>query len=55
MWGETGMDTLWSAAIIKIISSGTDHADFADRLSRQVGDHDVQTTSVSTSDNGKST
>ncbi|MDW4911653.1 TraG/TraD/VirD4 family protein, partial [Streptomyces sp. ADMS] len=54
-WGEAGMDALWSAATIKIIGSGIDDADFADRLSRQVGDHDVQTTSVSTSDGGKST
>ncbi|MEU6815529.1 TraM recognition domain-containing protein [Streptomyces sp. NPDC046860] len=54
-WGEAGMDALWSAATIKIIGSGIDDADFADRLSRQVGDHDVQTTSVSTSDGGRST
>ncbi|WP_330457393.1 TraM recognition domain-containing protein [Streptomyces sp. NBC_00820] len=54
-WGEAGMDALWSAATIKLVGSGIDDADFADRLSRQVGDHDVQTTSVSTSDGGKST
>ncbi|MGK4585232.1 type IV secretory system conjugative DNA transfer family protein [Kitasatospora sp. HPMI-4] len=54
-WGEAGMDALWSAATTKIIGSGIDDADFADRLSRMIGDHDVQTTSVSTSDNGKST
>ena len=49
------MDALWSAATIKIVGSGIDDADFADRLSRQIGDHDVQTTSVSTSEGGKST
>ncbi|MGK4579607.1 type IV secretory system conjugative DNA transfer family protein [Kitasatospora sp. HPMI-4] len=54
-WGEAGMDALWSAATTKIIGSGIDDADFADRLSRMIGDHDVQTTSVSTSDGGKST
>ncbi|KPI14557.1 hypothetical protein OK006_3253 [Actinobacteria bacterium OK006] len=54
-WGEAGMDALWSAATVKIIGSGIDDADFADRLSRQVGDHDIQTTSVSTSEGGKST
>ena len=54
-WGEAGMDALWSAATVKIIGSGIDDADFADRLSRQIGDHDVQTASVSTSDGGKST
>ncbi|GAA1890529.1 type IV secretory system conjugative DNA transfer family protein [Streptantibioticus ferralitis] len=55
VWGETGMDALWSAATIKIIGSGMDDADFADRVSRLVGDHDVQTSSISTSDGGKST
>jgi type IV secretory pathway TraG/TraD family ATPase VirD4 len=54
-WGEAGMDALWSAATIKIIGSGIDDSDFADRLSRLIGDHDVQTSSVSTSDGGKST
>ena len=54
-WGEQGMDALWSAATVKVIGSGIDDADFADRLSRMIGDHDVQTTSVSTSDGGKST
>ncbi|MEO3750780.1 TraM recognition domain-containing protein [Streptomyces sp. B6B3] len=54
-WGEAGMDALWSAATIKIIGSGIDDSDFADRLSRLIGDHDVQTTSVTASDGGKST
>jgi type IV secretory pathway TraG/TraD family ATPase VirD4 len=54
-WGEQGMDALWSAATVKIIGSGIDDAEFADRLSRMIGDHDVQTVSVSTSDSGKST
>ncbi|QHC26765.1 TraM recognition domain-containing protein [Streptomyces sp. GS7] len=55
VWGQAGMDSLFSAATIKLIGSGIDDADFADRLSRQIGDHDVQTTSVSTSDGAKST
>jgi type IV secretory pathway TraG/TraD family ATPase VirD4 len=54
-WGEAGMDALWSAATVKIVGSGIDDADFADRLSRQIGDHDVQTVSVSTSADSKST
>jgi type IV secretory pathway TraG/TraD family ATPase VirD4 len=49
------MDALWSAATVKIIGSGIDDADFADKLSRQIGDHDVETVSVSTSESGKST
>lgn len=54
VWGETGMDALWSAATIKLIGSGIDDADFADKLSRLAGDHEVQTVSVSSSDTGKS-
>ncbi|KPI02845.1 hypothetical protein OK074_4995 [Actinobacteria bacterium OK074] len=55
VWGDAGMDALWSAATIKIIGSGVDDPDFADKLSRLVGDHDVETTSTSVSDSGKST
>ncbi|MFI1577664.1 type IV secretory system conjugative DNA transfer family protein [Embleya sp. NPDC020630] len=55
VWGESGMDSLWSAATIKMIGSGIDDADFADKLSRLVGDHDVQTVSHSTSESGRST
>ncbi|MER6132148.1 TraM recognition domain-containing protein [Streptomyces sp. NPDC001815] len=55
VWGEAGMDALWSAATIKLIGSGIDDADFADKLSRLVGDHDVRTVSVSTSESGRST
>ncbi|MFJ6382691.1 type IV secretory system conjugative DNA transfer family protein [Kitasatospora sp. NPDC092039] len=54
-WGEAGMDALWSAATVKVIGSGIDDADFADKLSRQIGEHDVQTVSVSDSGSGKST
>ncbi|MGW1143631.1 type IV secretory system conjugative DNA transfer family protein [Streptomyces sp. NPDC002454] len=54
VWGESGMDALWSAATVKLIGSGIDDADFADKLSRLVGDHDVRTVSVSTSESGKS-
>jgi len=55
VWGEAGMDALWSAATIKVIGSGIDDADFADKLSRLIGDHDVKTMSYSTSESGKST
>ncbi|MFC9327913.1 type IV secretory system conjugative DNA transfer family protein [Kitasatospora sp. NPDC057015] len=54
-WGEAGMDAMWSAATIKMIGSGIDDADFADKLSRLVGEHDVQTVSHSTSESGRST
>ncbi|KPC62669.1 type IV secretory system conjugative DNA transfer family protein [Streptomyces chattanoogensis] len=55
VWGDTGMDAMWSASTIKVIGSGIDDPDFADKLSRLIGDHDVETTSTSTSDSGKST
>jgi type IV secretory pathway TraG/TraD family ATPase VirD4 len=55
VWGDAGMDAMWSAATVKVIGSGIDDPDFADKLSRLIGDHDVETTSTSTSDSGKST
>lgn len=55
VWGDAGMDAMWSASTIKIIGSGIDDPDFADKLSRLIGDHDVQTTSTSHSESGKST
>ncbi|MGW4200343.1 type IV secretory system conjugative DNA transfer family protein [Streptomyces sp. NPDC004726] len=55
VWGDAGMDALWSAATIKVIGSGIDDPDFADKLSRLIGDHDVATKSISTSDSGTST
>ncbi|MEU8924202.1 TraM recognition domain-containing protein [Kitasatospora sp. NPDC048545] len=55
VWGEAGMDAMWSAATIKLVGSGIDDADFADKLSRLVGEHDVETISHSTSESGRST
>ncbi|MFJ2175889.1 type IV secretory system conjugative DNA transfer family protein [Streptomyces sp. NPDC087851] len=55
VWGDTGMDALWSASTVKVIGSGIDDPDFADKLSRLIGDHDVETTSTSHSESGKST
>ncbi|MET8623724.1 TraM recognition domain-containing protein [Kitasatospora sp. NPDC004669] len=55
VWGEAGMDAMWSAATVKLVGSGIDDADFADKLSRLVGDHDVETVSHSTSESGRST
>ncbi|WP_043267056.1 type IV secretory system conjugative DNA transfer family protein [Streptomyces sp. CT34] len=55
VWGDQGMDSLWSAATIKVIGSGIDDPDFADKLSRLIGDRDVETTSTSHSESGKST
>ncbi|RMI46750.1 type IV secretory system conjugative DNA transfer family protein [Streptomyces triticirhizae] len=55
VWGEVGMDALWSAATIKIIGAGVDDPDFADKLSRFVGEHEVPTTSRSWGEQGRST
>ncbi|MFD9441260.1 type IV secretory system conjugative DNA transfer family protein [Streptomyces sp. NPDC060006] len=55
VWGEAGMDAMWSASTVKVIGSGIDDPDFADKLSRLIGDHDVETTSTSHSESGKST
>ncbi|MFI0776167.1 type IV secretory system conjugative DNA transfer family protein [Streptomyces sp. NPDC021212] len=55
VWGDAGMDAMWSAATIKVVGSGIDDPDFADKLSRMIGDHDVESTSTSHSESGKST
>ncbi|MER6531643.1 TraM recognition domain-containing protein [Streptomyces sp. NPDC001508] len=55
VWGEAGMDAMWSASTVKVIGSGIDDPDFADKLSRLIGDHDVETLSTSRSESGKST
>jgi len=54
VWGEAGMDAMWSASTVKLVGSGIDDADFADKLSRLVGEHDVETVSHSTSESGRS-
>ncbi|MFI7142481.1 type IV secretory system conjugative DNA transfer family protein [Streptomyces massasporeus] len=54
VWGEAGMDALWSAATIKLLGAGLDDADFVDKISRLVGQHDVSTVSISRSRDGTS-
>jgi len=54
VWGETGMDTLWSAATIKIVGAGLDDPRFTEDLSRLVGEHDVDTETLSGSAQGRS-
>lgn len=55
VWGDAGMDAMWSASTVKVIGAGIDDPDFADKLSRLIGDHDVETTSTSHSESGRST
>ncbi|MGW1671893.1 type IV secretory system conjugative DNA transfer family protein [Streptomyces sp. NPDC002324] len=54
VWGEAGMDALWSAATIKLLGAGLDDADFVEKVSRLVGEHDVSTVSHSRSKDGRS-
>jgi len=50
VWGETGMRALLGAATVKMVGSGIDDANFAEDLSRLIGDHDVTTVSISSGD-----
>jgi len=50
VWGETGMRALLGAATVKLVGSGIDDANFAEDLSRLIGDHDVTTVSISSGD-----
>jgi type IV secretory pathway TraG/TraD family ATPase VirD4 len=54
VWGENGMDALWSAATIKLIGPGLDDARFAEDLSRLVGEHDATIRTVSYGDRRRS-
>jgi len=54
VWGESGMDALWSAATIKVVGAGIDDARLAEDLSRLAGEHDVDTVSVTHSSTGSS-
>lgn len=45
VWGERGMDALWSAATVKLVGAGIDDARFAEDLSRLIGEHDVSVAS----------
>jgi len=55
VWGEAGMDTLWSASTVKLIGPGIDDARVAEDISRLVGEHEVPTTSISRGHSGSST
>jgi type IV secretory pathway TraG/TraD family ATPase VirD4 len=54
VWGDAGMDALWSAATIKLLGAGLDDADFVEKVSKLVGQHDVSTWSISHSKDGSS-
>jgi type IV secretory pathway TraG/TraD family ATPase VirD4 len=46
VWGDHGMDALWSASTCKLLGAGLDDAKLAEDVSRLVGDHDVPVRSV---------
>ncbi|MCF3136850.1 type IV secretory system conjugative DNA transfer family protein [Streptomyces olivochromogenes] len=54
VWGEVGMDALWSAATVKLLGAGLDDADFVQKISTLVGQHDVRTPSISRGKDGTS-
>ena len=54
VWGKAGMKELWGAATVKLIGSGADDADFAEDVSRIVGEHDVDVVSYSRGQGGGS-
>ncbi len=54
VWGEPGMDTLWSASTVKVIGAGIDDPRLAEDISRLVGDHDVTVRSFSDGDRSRS-
>jgi type IV secretory pathway TraG/TraD family ATPase VirD4 len=41
VWGQGGMKELWNAATVKVVGSGVDDPDFAETMSKLIGDHYV--------------
>lgn len=54
VWGEKGMNKLWSAANIKIYGGGVSEVDFLDRVSRLIGDYSYISRTQSKSRQGTS-
>lgn len=54
VWGDRGMDALWSASTVKLIGAGLDDSRHADDISRLVGEHDVATASMTRDASGHS-
>lgn len=45
-WGEHGIEKLWSAANIRVYGGGASDANFLERLSKLIGDYDINSRSV---------
>ncbi|MFD6917931.1 type IV secretory system conjugative DNA transfer family protein [Streptomyces virginiae] len=54
VWGEAGMDAMWGAATVKVLGAGLDDAEFAEKVSRLIGEHKVSESSVSHGSSGRS-
>lgn len=54
LWGEKGMRKIFSASSVKVIGSGIDEEDFLGKMSSLIGDYTYDTTSDSSSKNGRS-
>jgi type IV secretory pathway TraG/TraD family ATPase VirD4 len=52
VWGERGLNALWSAATIKLIGAGIDDADTAEDISRLIGEHDVAVVTINSGEQG---
>ncbi len=52
VWGRGGMKELWGAATVKLIGSGADDQEFAENMSRLVGEHDVDIVSYNGTSGG---
>jgi type IV secretory pathway TraG/TraD family ATPase VirD4 len=52
-WGRLGMAKLWSAANVRIYGGNVAEEDFLEDLSKLIGEHDVLTTSVTHSRQGR--
>jgi len=47
VWGDKGMDKMWSAANVKVYGGGVDDVDFLTDLSKRIGQIDLMRTTIS--------
>ena len=52
VWGKAAMKELWGASTIKLVGAGADDVDFAEDISRIIGEHDVNVLSYNRGQNG---
>ena len=52
VWGKEGISELWSAANVRTYGGGVSDPQFLEEMSKLIGEHDVTTTSTSTSGTG---